>query len=198
MNYLNFFVILICIILFSCTDRFNFAHYNDIKVVRTTRDSTYYKDGLLFSGFVRKYVDNKKLLSFSLDEGKIDGEYVEYYYNGYLKNISNFKNGELEGKFLSYYDNNVLMEEINYQNGLMEGERILYWNNGNVKEKNILKKGAIIGKSEFYYANGSLRKIISFDINGRRDGDWIDYYPDGEIKLKVVYVSGKVLNNVSH
>ena len=66
MNYLRIFIYLVVLNLFSCTDRFNFTHYNEIKIVKTTRDSTYYKDGLLFSGLVRKYVDDKLLLSFSL------------------------------------------------------------------------------------------------------------------------------------
>lgn len=198
MNYPKIFIYLVVLNLFSCTDRFNFTHYNEIKIVKTTRDSTYYKDGLLFSGLVRKYVDDKLLLSFSLNEGKIDGKYVEYYSNGYTKNISNFKNGQLEGFFFSFYENEVLMEETNYQNGLMQGKRNLYWKNGNIKEKNIFKNGAIIGTSHFYYANGSIRKTISFDKNGNRDGDWIDYYQNGKIKLKVKYKSGKVLDNISN
>lgn len=198
MNYWNFLTFSLCLSFFSCIDKLNFVHYNEIEIIRTTRDSTYYKDGLLYSGLTRKFVDNKELLSFSLNEGKIDGEYIEYYSSGYIKKISNFKNGELDGKLLSYYDNDILKEEVNYQNGLMEGKRLLYWNNSNLKEKNILKRGAIIGSSEFYYANGNLRKIISFDIIGRRDGEWIDYYPDGRIKLKVVYKSGKVLDSLTY
>ena len=88
------------------------------------------------------------------------------------------------------------MEEYQYKNGLMEGKRILYWTNGNLKEKNFLRKGAITGVSEFYYSNGNPRKIISFDIYGRRDGEWVDYYFDGKIKLKVVYNSGKLLDSL--
>ena len=88
------------------------------------------------------------------------------------------------------------MEEFEYKNGLMEGERILNWGNGNLKEKNFFKRGAIIGVSEFYFSNGNLRKIISFDANGRRDGEWIDYNSDGKIKLKVVYKSGIVIDSI--
>ncbi len=192
-NFPSFFIYLI---LFSCTDRSNVVSYNEIDIVRTSRDSSYLKDGLLYTGQIKKIIDNKELLSFSVIDGKIDGKYIEYYPGGLIKNISNYKNGILDGKYNSYYQNNLLMEEYQYKNGLMEGKRILYWTNGNLKEKNFLRKGAITGVSEFYYSNGNPRKIISFDIYGRRDGEWVDYYFDGKIKLKVVYNSGKLLDSL--
>ena len=42
-NFPSFFI---CLILFSCTDRSNVVSYNEIDIVRTSRDSSYLKDGL--------------------------------------------------------------------------------------------------------------------------------------------------------
>ena len=184
------------LIIFSCTNSLEVVSIDEIEIIRTSRDSTYFKDGSLFTGQIIKIVDDKELLSFSVNRGKIDGQYIEYYTSGSKKNISNYKNGILDGSYTSYYDNEKLMEESHYKNGLMEGNRILRWANGNVKEKNFLKKGAINGESEFYYSNGNLRKVISFDKYNRRDGEWIDYRLDGKIKLKVVYESGKFLDSI--
>ena len=192
-NLLTFFLSLI---IFSCTDRLDVISYNKVEIIRTSRDSTYFKNGSLLNGLVKKIQDDKEILSFSVKEGKIDGLYVEYYLSGSIKSQSNFKNGILDGKYSKFYENNLLMEEFYYKNGLMEGERILNWRNGNLKEKNFFKRGAMTGASEFYFSNGNRRKIISFDVNGRRDGEWIDYNSDGKLKLKVVYKSGKVLDSV--
>ncbi len=196
MIHKGFFTFILGLIVFSCTNRLEVVYISEIEIVRTSRDSTYFKDGSLFTGQIKKFVDNKELLSFSVNKGKIDGKYVEYYLSGSKKSISNYKNGILDGRYISYYDNDKLMEESNYQDGLMEGKRILRWANGNIKEKNFLKKGAITGVSEFYYSNGNRRKVISFDTNNRRDGEWIDYHLDGKIKLKVVYTSGKFLDSL--
>ena len=184
------------LILFSCINTSEIVSVDEIEIIRTSRDSTYFKNGSLFTGQIKKIVDDKELLSFSVSSGKIDGQYVEYYLSGSKKNISNYKNGILDGRYTSYYDNDKLMEESHYKDGLMEGKRILRWSNGNIKEKNFLKKGAITGVSEFYYSNGNPRKVISFDKYNRRDGEWIDYHLDGKIKLKVVYESGKFLDSI--
>ena len=196
MIYKIFLTCILGLILFSCTNGLEVVSIDEIEIIRTSRDSTYFKDGSLFTGQIIKIVDDKELLSFSVNRGKIDGQYIEYYTSGSKKNISNFKNGILDGSYISYYDNEKLMEESHYKNGLMEGNRILRWANGNVKEKNFLKKGAITGVSEFYYSNGNRRKVISFDNYNRRDGEWIDYRLDGKIKLKVVYESGKFLDSI--
>ena len=196
MIYKVFLTCVLGLILFSCTNRLEVVSIDEIEIIRTSRDSTYFKDGSLFTGQIIKIVDDKELLSFSVNMGKIDGQYIEYYTSGSKKNISNYKNGILDGSYTSYYDNEKLMEESHYKNGLMEGNRILRWANGNVKEKNFLKKGAITGVSEFYYSNGNRRKVISFDNYNRRDGEWIDYRLDGKIKLKVVYESGKFLDSI--
>ena len=197
MIYRKLLTFLFCLILFSCIDKSNAVSLSEIDIVRTSRDSSYFKNGTLFTGFVKKYTDDRELLSFSVKDGKIDGQYIEYYSSGSIKKKTNFKNGILDGKYSKFYKNNLLMEEFEYKNGLMEGERILNWGNGNLKEKNFFKRGAMIGVSEFYFSNGNPRKIISFDANGRRDGEWIDYNSDGKIKLKVVYKSGIVIDSIA-
>ena len=78
----------------------------------------------------------------------------------------------------------------------MQGKRTSYWRNGNVKERNQFNRGAIAGVSEFFHSNGNLRKIISFDANGNRDGDWMDYHPNGKIKQKISYQSGKIIDSL--
>jgi len=65
-----------------------------------------------------------------------------------------------------------------------------------VKEENEFNRGVLTGVSNFYYSNGQLRKTIAFDFNGNRDGDWLDYHPNGKIKQKVSYKSGKIIDSL--
>ena len=52
----NFF--LLFIIFSSCSDNSNWIDLKNIQVVRTSRDSTYLHDGILFSGEIKKFSEN--------------------------------------------------------------------------------------------------------------------------------------------
>ena len=62
--------------------------------------------------------------------GKKEGEYKEYYSNGLLDIICNYKNDKREGEYKSYYNNKQLYKICNYKNGDLEGEHKKYWANG--------------------------------------------------------------------
>jgi antitoxin component YwqK of YwqJK toxin-antitoxin module len=194
MRYIT--IIFIFIIASSCVDKKQYARLDEIQVVRTSRDSSYLLNGLLYTGVIKKIINNSEQISFSVFEGKLQGKYFEYHPNGSQKIVCNYKNGDLNGQWSSYYDNDQLSEEVFYQEGLMQGKRTAYWRNGNIKEQNQFSRGAIVGVSEFYHSNGNLRKIISFDANGNRDGDWMDYHPNGKIKQKISYQSGKIIDSL--
>ena len=76
--------------LFSCINTLEVVSEDEIEIIRTSRDSTYFKDGSLFTGQIKKIVDDKELLSFSVNRGKIHGQYIEYYLSGSKKKILNF------------------------------------------------------------------------------------------------------------
>ena len=117
MIYRKLLTFLFCLILFSCIDKSNAVSLSEIDIVRTSRDSSYFKNGTLFTGFVKKYTDDRELLSFSVKDGKIDGQYIEYYSSGSIKKKTNFKNGILDGKYSKFYKNNLLMIiDVNVKN----------------------------------------------------------------------------------
>ena len=74
--------------------------------------------------------------------------------------------------------------------GLINGERKSYWINGAIKQSSFFKSGVLYGESNFYYSSSQLRKKISFDLYGNRDGVWLEYYSNGKIKEKIEYESG--------
>ncbi len=61
---------------------------------------------------------------------------------------------------------------------------------GAIKQSSFFKSGVLSGESNFYYSSSQLRKKISFDLYGNRDGVWLEYYSNGKIKEKIEYESG--------
>ena len=50
MFYKGFLVCTLGLILLSCTNRLEVVSIDEIEIIRTSRDSTYFKDGSLFTG----------------------------------------------------------------------------------------------------------------------------------------------------
>lgn len=151
-----------------------------------------------YTGQVKK-INNQGVVieSFFVKEGKLNGEYSIYFPSGEkLKLIRNYSGGLLQGSWVSFFENGQKKEQTNYDKGYMQGVRKSYWNNGLVKEQNEFDQGVLTGVSNFYYSNGQLRKTIAFDFNGNRDGVWLDYFPNGKIKQKISYKSGKIIDSL--
>ena len=67
-------------------------------------------------------------------ENRLTCLHKEYYGNGNLKEIVNFKNGQREGEWKFYYVNGKLKEIVNFKSGSAEGEYKLYYESGNLEE----------------------------------------------------------------
>jgi hypothetical protein len=85
---------------------------------------------------------------FNIVNGKLEGEYKEWYENGQPFERSFYKNGELHGEYRKWFDNGQLTQHSFYK----EGKEI-------VKDK--LKKGTIIAKVT----------IVGVDATISSDGD---------------------------
>ena len=97
MIYKVFLTCTLGLILFSCTNRLEVVSIGEIEIIRTSRDSTYFKDGSLFTGQIIKIVDDKELLSFSVNRVKLMDN-ISNITQAVQKNISNYKNGILDGR----------------------------------------------------------------------------------------------------
>lgn len=83
--------------------------------------------------------------------GKIIGEFKEYYSNGELKQIINYVDGKREGKYFAF--GVVIMQEGYYSNNAKNGEWIIFYRTGTMIEKR-------------YYNNGILLKTDKYDKEG--------------------------------
>jgi antitoxin component YwqK of YwqJK toxin-antitoxin module len=65
--------------------------------------------------------------------GKKEGMYKSYYFNGQLWIICNYIDGKINGEYKSYFDNGQLGIICNYIDGKINGEYKIYNMNGEFK-----------------------------------------------------------------
>lgn len=151
---------------------------------------TFYTDGTLKSEGNRKNF-------------KLDSTWKFYNENGNLSMIINYKEGNKHGKKINYSDEEIIKE--NLKNGVKDGWKKIYFKDSTLKRKVYFKKGKKDGYEKVYNKIGRLISLLKFDngflvsrefINrkdkqGRKQGTWKTFYPDGDIKFSGNYLDGK-------
>ena len=74
---------------------------------------------------------------YQIDEN-FTGQIVKKYKSGQVKSIENFKNGKLNGEFKEFFENGSLFQTGTFKNGDMKNIKVFY-ENGNLKFEEILK-----------------------------------------------------------
>lgn len=122
---------------------------------------------------------------YQIDEN-FTGQIIKKYKNGQVKSIENFKNGKLNGEFKEFFEDVNLSQIGTFKNGDMENIKVFY-ENGNLKFEQNLKDRK--GKYRGYYPNGQL-EIVGEVFQGDEIGLW-KYYSEERNLLKTEYKSQK-------
>lgn len=67
--------------------------------------------------------------------GKFQGRYKEFYEDGTLKSLLNYKDSELDSKIITYYSSGNVSSELQYIDGLLAGSQYEYFNSHNKQIK---------------------------------------------------------------
>lgn len=143
---------------------------------------------------IEKYIRNNAH-EFCLDEeGKefnLDrsGEIRTYYSNKGIKEVIPLHKGLVSGYFKSYYENGQLKEEIPYVEGKLTGQRIEYYSNGNRKFSITESQNPKGNLHTHYYENGNLKSTQIYITDYERDGKWIRYYSNGQMKSETEFIN---------
>jgi len=154
---------------------------------------TYNLAGILKSEGLRSDFMLDSTWTFYKDNGEID-EKIDYKYgkkNGFSYRFSYeynttpiiiskelYVNDLKEGKALYFFNDGKLKEELSYFNGRKQGPGKEYDNYGNVI-------------TVFEYHNHYLiarEKINRSDANGKKQGVWKTFYPDGKVQKEMKYI----------
>ena len=123
--------------------------------------------------------------AYQIDEN-FTGQIVKKYKDGQVKSIENFKNGKLNGEFKEFFENGSLFQIGTFKNGDMKNIKVFY-ENGNLKFEQKLKDRK--GKYRGYYPNGIL-EVEGEVFQGDEIGLWKYYNEEGNL-LKTEYKSQK-------
>jgi antitoxin component YwqK of YwqJK toxin-antitoxin module len=166
------------------------------------------KDGL----WQTWYEDGTLLMTGLYKKGLEEGEWLNYWDNGKLKNKTTFKAGQMDGDWFSYHENGKLKLSGKYEENLKVGEWIDYFENG--KPKDLISYKIVKEKSKIDYGimkdrvrKESVRDGLSVSysqkdygkteegnyVEGKKDGQWIAFYPGGRIPAVVsMYKDGEL------
>ena len=111
-----------------------------------------------------------------------NGTYKEYYSNGALLRIVNYKKFKgKNGVEQYYYKNGKLQSESNYKDGNIDGVYAQYSENGKPSRKHSYKDGRRDGVWSEYFQNGKLKSESNYK-DGQSYGVWTEYYENGKLK----------------
>ena len=123
---------------------------------------------------------------YQIDEN-FTGQIIKKYKDGQVKSIENFKNGKLNGEFKEFFENGSLFQVGTFKNGDMENVKAFY-ENGNLKFEQNLKDRK--GKYRGYYPNGQLEEEGEV-FQGEKIGLWKYYNENGSLSSEGMYKEGK-------
>lgn len=156
-------------------------------------DNEYYELNERTMKIIEKYI-RKNSNEICLDEEAKEfnlnpsGEVIAYYPNNSVKTITPFINGNISGTFKSYFESGKLKAEIQYLDGERSGEKTEYFENGNKKfsiSKSENPKGDL---HSHFYENGILKSTQIFISANDRDGKWIRYHSNGQMKSETEFI----------
>tara|TARA_B100001057_G_scaffold172715_1_gene173446 strand:- start:196 stop:1155 length:960 start_codon:yes stop_codon:yes gene_type:complete len=163
------------------------------------------REYIVFNGPYISYFDNGMVEYKTVyNNGKFDGEQVDYYRNGNLKEIKRLKyfpdldNSLTIGDLKKYYENGNIELEVTYNmtKDLKSTSPIGYFKtfhrNGNLESSVFYdyETRKRDGKEEEYYDNGQLKKVFNW-IQGEVTGNFTEYYKNGSIKEKGFYKNNR-------
>ncbi len=147
-------------------------------------------------------------------DGKEEGDFTWYFYNGKVKGKEFYRNGKQEGEETYYFSNGQRSSHSWYQNNQLEGEKTEYFWVGIPNAITHYHAGKEDGVKITFYANGDTSMVQNYSAGvldgdtktwtrqrtlevadhykaGERDGLYQKYYPNGQLEQQGSYIAGK-------
>jgi antitoxin component YwqK of YwqJK toxin-antitoxin module len=169
-------------------------------------------------GWQTVYHDNGKIAeSYNWRQGKrVDGEYLEYDENGALIGRISYRNDVLHGPIFGYFPDGKIKHRGKYVEGKMVGPSTHYHPDGTLQHSGDYVDGKPLGWHTEYHPNGKVRQKVfndeqnvrrsyatwndqgiqtvqwQWDGQGREQGDFKEWYKNGQLKEQKTYKDGKL------
>ena len=156
------------------------------------------------------YLVNRERLNRTDGEGKKQGTFREYYENGKIKKEEHYLDNQLHGYFREFngkgdlvmamrYERGQIMEEIDEDMKELLDMKNTYDEQGRLIFSGGYKDDVPVGIHRFYDTTGTVENAYLYnemgqkisegiiDEQGRKIGEWIDFYISGEVRAKGTY-----------
>lgn len=134
------------------------------------------------------FYPNGELLSLEYyEDGKLEGEYIEYDEHGNEIAKGNYIFGEKDGDW--NYLHGSMKEEGSYYDGARQGIWKLWYGDGTLASEIMYEQDLPDGKYTLYWENGNV-KLAGRYADGVRNGVWNRYNEEGTLTLTTLYKEG--------
>jgi len=115
------------------------------------------------------------------------------YYDRSLTATENYQKGIRYGRMTNYYSNGIVSEILDWKNDKKHGEWEQYFPNGKLKMKGSYVDQKLEGDFLVNYENGK-PYLQGYYVNDRRQGKWTFFTENGTVEAEMEYVNGTPLN----
>lgn len=176
------------------------------------KEASYLNDKL--NGFVKWYDENGHFLSVEkyandklvedAKETKVLDRKVAYHSNGQPSIIATYYKGVPEGFRREFDEEGNVIKSYGYENGWMRYEGILdmngkrqglwkeFYETGELRSKGKYVNSNPVGVWEFYFTDKNIEIIGGYDNKGRKTGEWLWFYTNGDTMMVANYESGQL------
>lgn len=163
------------------------------------KNKCYYKQGKLNGPFMGYYPDGSLMNTSLYVNDSVVGTYTEYYpqkqdispIKPMILEEGKYKNGKKDGIWNTYYKDGSLYVTGRYEHGKKEGEWKVFFENGATKQTSFYTNNIEDGEFVQYHPDGKTIKMKGKIIQGRREGKFYSYFPEGKINSEVEYKEGR-------
>lgn len=121
-----------------------------------------------------------------------DGEYVEWYPSGQKYKEGKFVDGLEQGEWTFWHENGQIAKQPSYVEGKLDGKWTVLREDGSPIEERSYIDGKRHGTFVAYDESGEQKLSERRFQQGEPEGTWIEWYPDGEKKVEVEFLNGKL------
>jgi antitoxin component YwqK of YwqJK toxin-antitoxin module len=133
----------------------------------------------------------REIALFSDNHFEADGAYREHYPNGKLFVEGRFKRGRQNGDWTFYHDNGQLNRKAIYKDGKPDGPREIFRADGTLWAKRGFRDGQRDGEWITYDETGQKPLAEEHYDNGKPEGVWKYWYPNGQLKQQITLKQGQ-------
>ncbi len=140
------------------------------------------------TGMLRCYHENGALkrTGIMVDDSLFNGEMIDYYDNGNLNTVINFKRETFHGPYYYFDECGQILLKTNYTAGVENGMCYIWHPNGALELSIEIIDGKEEGQKLIFYSNQNI-KSISYFTNDTIDGLYLKYFANGCIMKKGMY-----------